>query len=463
MKGDEMKNKKLTIIILISLMFTYGTMTSYASEVFQDDEVYRTVEEINELRSKYDLPSFEYSESLNKAAYTHNKYMDFNKIYSSIEESGKLYYRGRYPWDRASYAGYENTYVFESLIQNVNTYSEGISYLMNNPYARYALLDPLYTDLGMNSYDEYTTFLLGGSERTSNEEIIYPYSGQQNIDVSFMNKYILDPYDGVVNVPEEVGVPITYSIYSSEAKVLEYNDLEVKLTNTRTNEIVDVEVITSLKDRNLTNTVMILPMEKYDYGTTYVVSISAKIRFNNVIELDNKSYWKNLNREWNFTTKQSSVSPATYSYVTRTEFVEELMKASNYSVRNSLEIIFPDVNISSPSYKYIYTAYAHNIIRGYDDGLYRPNANINREQAYTILIRNYENDNNGKGEIILTDEDRNLDFSDSWAISYYFLESLYKAKKIGLLVDNPYSFNPQVYITTSEFEDMMDKYNTLTN
>ncbi len=58
--------------------------------------------------------------------------------------------------------------------------------------------------------------------------------------------------------------------------------------------------------------------------------------------------------------------------------------------------------------------------------MYRPGANINREQVYTILIRTYEKE---YGEIELSSVDRFLRFTDKEKINTYALESMYKAKK----------------------------------
>jgi len=456
--------RMITFLLTITLSVSFSTSTTiYGSSIAsdEDDEVYRTMQELNELRQVYGLPSLNYSDELIKAASTHNKYMNFNDSYSSIEDSDKLYYRGRYPWDRASYAGYKNDYVFEALLQKVKTYSAGINYFLENPYSRYALLDPLYTDLGINTYNDYSTYLFGGSIREENYEVTYPYNGQKDVDVSYVNKYVIDPYVNISTAPQVVGVPITYSIYSSEARVLEFENLRVSMVNTRTNESVDIKVVTSLEDRNLTNSIMILPLEPYDYGTTYEVKINTKVTFSNSIKLNRTGYvhyvTENNGGTITFKTKETGSTAVGFSYVTRAEFVEKLMKVSDYRVRSSLEIIFPDVNINDPSYKYIYTAYVNKIIEGYGDGLYRPNANISRQQAYTILIRNYENHHG----IINVNEDTELTFSDIDDISSWALPSLYKAKEIGLLIDHQYDFSPGVYITTSEFERMMEKYNEI--
>jgi hypothetical protein len=87
--------------------------------------------------------------------------------------------------------------------------------------------------------------------------------------------------------------------------------------------------------------------------------------------------------------------------------------------------------------------------------MYRPNANISREQVYTILIRAYEKE---YGTVELLSFEKSISFTDKDKISIYALDSIYKAKKIGLITDNIYQFNPSSYITTLEFNNIMEQY-----
>jgi len=426
-----------------------------------DEEAVRTIETMNELRNYYGITELSYSDDLNETALTHNRYMKFNRTYSSIEELGKLYYRGRYPWNRASYNDYNKSYVFELLQREISNYDEGINLLMQNPYSRYSILDPLYEDIGMNSYGDFTTYLFGGNKREKSYELVYPYSGQENVGTVFTNSYLLNPYSFDTD-EKKVGIPITYSIYSSEGKVNAYRNLDVSLVNTETGKEVSISVITSVEDNNLTNTIMILPMEAYDPDTVYNVKINCEVVFNNAVSFDKKNSWyrKSVDYSGKFRTIKKDQSDNTYSYVTRSMFVEDLIKTELFVIQDSLEIIFSDVNINSPVYKYIYTAYINDIVKGYGDGLYRPLANINREMAYTILIRSYE----AKfGTIQLESIDKKLKFTDSAAISSWAKEAVYKAKKIGLLTDTQELFNPNEYIAVSEFKNIMRQFKRIIN
>lgn len=443
-------------LIIGLLLFSSLPVQAVSVDNSRDDEAVRTVDEINKMRSLYGIPELQYNEILNKTAKTHNQYMKLNNIFSTIEEKDKVYYRGRYPWDRAVYHDYQERSVFELLNKGNSNLLGGLKELLQNPYARHAILDPLYKDCGMNSYEGYTTYLFGGNIRDKAAEVVYPYNGQTDIPVQFENKYAFDPYASNSVIGGSFGIPISYTMYTSDGQMERVNNLTVKLTNVDTNQALRVRVITPLEDRKLNNTIMILPLEPYQYGTTYKIQLSADLVFNSpIIYKDRSSYYREITINSNFSTVTSTESNRQNKYVTREMFVKELMEASSFEIKTTLEAIFPDVNSLSRNYKYIYTAYVNNIIRGYGDGKYRPNANITKEQVYTILIRSYEKQ---IGTIILSKADMNLSFSDKSEISSYALEPLYKAVKIGLLRDSSYRFKPKDYIEENEFKDTMAKY-----
>lgn len=450
-----MKYLKNMIIVILAVGLILGQSFVVSAVPTEDDEIVRTIDKINEIRQIYGLPDLNYNVSLNNTAKLHNSYMVFNQSYSSIEESGDLYYRGRYPWDRASYNGYKNAYVFELLSQNILNYSNGLNKLLENPYARYAIFDPLYVDLGMDTYKNYTTYLLGGSNRDYASVVVYPYNQQQQVSTYFDNVYVLDPFDSIEISEDKVGLPITLSVYSGIGEIKSFEEIEIEVIDTRTNKSLDYEVVTSLEDRNLTNSMMILPLEAYNYGTTYEISIEGTLYLDHLVTLKNGTATNriNINHFSSFTTKDSNYSNNAVKYTTRSEFVEGLIKATSLKQVESLEPIFPDVSVTSSSYKYIYTAYKNKIVEGYDDGFYRPNVNINREQAYTIIMRTYEQEHGSIDNLYIE-----LDFLDKDTISEYARNPIRKAIQVGILSNNVYKFNPKTYITQIEFEQMIKAY-----
>ncbi|MFC5404813.1 cohesin domain-containing protein [Cohnella soli] len=72
--------------------------------------------------------------------------------------------------------------------------------------------------------------------------------------------------------------------------------------------------------------------------------------------------------------------------ITRAEFAAVLVRGLGLKMENS-SAEFSDVNTSNWFSSAINTAYAYKLISGYEDGTFRPNDKITREQAMTILAR----------------------------------------------------------------------------
>lgn len=449
----------LTVIIIVeSVLFMPQVYAIKAQGNSQDDEVVRTISQINQLRDIYGLPPFDYNDNLNQTAQTHNRYMDINKSFSSIEEMDKTYFRGRYPWDRAAYNNYANTYVFELIGRQISNYYSGLQMMLLNPYARYAILDPLYEDLGMDTFNGYTTYLFGGRQRSGVNEVVYPYNKQTDVEPFYRSQYVVNPFQGVNKASENYGVPITYTYYMPSGNIQSFENLSVTLRNLQTNKIVPNKIVTSIDDANLNNTLMILPLEEYNLGTTYRCTIRGNAYFNKTIMVQPNvmSNTRRINVDIVFTTASTLNKGQQEAYLKRANFVKALVKAIQLPLREALKSPFTDVSVNEASFKYIYTGYVNGLVLGYGNGQFRPNVNISREQVYTILIRAYEKQ---IATIPLTDQDRKLSFSDVNKINTYALESIYKAKKLGILTDNSYAFNPSIYITNTEFSQILERYN----
>lgn len=434
-----MKKPLILLISIIIICTTFSFSFRINADETEDDEAIRTIEVLNQIRERYQIPSLSYSANLTNTAKTHNQYMIYNQSFSSLEEGGKLYFRGRYPWDRASYYGYLLPYVNELISTEVNTMEEGLNRLFDQAASRYALLDPLYRDIGIDQKDKVSSYLLGGEKRDGNFEVLYPYQGQMEVGISSL-------------------IPISYSFYTVEGNIQEYSNIQASLINTLSNEKIELKIITPNEDRTLINTILLQPLESLNMATTYELHLEGELYFDKFLDLGGfaTTNRKIIDIKSSFTTTENMIN-SKESFVTRALFVEELMKKSDFIIKESLQPIFPDVNVNATNYKYIYTAYVNNIILGYSDGLYRPGANISREQAYTIMIRAYEK---SRGEVVLEENDMILSFKDVEAISNYALPFLYKAKKLGILNDNRYEFNPSTYISETEFQQILERLST---
>lgn len=442
-----MKRAIIICILILSLLFNVGFYNE------NDDEIKRTINELNELRTILSLPSILINESLNNAAHNHNKYMYYNESFSYIEESGNSYYRGRYPADRASYFLYDNLYICELSNNNNSTYTEGIVDFTNNPYSRIALLDPVYTDIGMNGFEGLYTYVLGGENRNE-KSIIYPYNNQTQVPINWVNHYMIDPYNDLEVDSTDCGLPITYTLYSDTKKVQTVDIVDISITNMNTNiKISEEKIKVKLpeNDRYLKNSIIILPLEKYNYNTTYQANINIVLNYD---DFSSQPVKETVIFHTETEDEKSNNSITSLTLLTRAKATEEIVKAVGYTLLEPFEIKFNDVDVKSVCAKYIYTAYINGIITGTTPETFGPDLNITREQAYKILISAYESE---RGDIIYLDERPIEDINDvsSWAV-----ESIRKANEIGILtIDNSENLlYPQEYVSENEFIEIINKF-----
>lgn len=73
--------------------------------------------------------------------------------------------------------------------------------------------------------------------------------------------------------------------------------------------------------------------------------------------------------------------------VNRAEFLKLLVAATNLKLGDGKSIPFPDTDKNAWYAPYVETAVVSNIARGYDDGKFRPEASVNRAEALKMLLR----------------------------------------------------------------------------
>ena len=429
-------SKWLVMILLLAVF------SGYCSASAVDREAIRAIQEINKIRNAKSLPPLLANDKLEEAAATHSRYMNYSNVLSSIEEAGKTYYRGRYPWDRAAYAGYDKGYITEMIGKDFNNFSQGWKRFLGDPYLRYQLLNPNYTDVGIDRYVDYSTYLLGGAQTDGVYEVIYPYHQQTNVPVNTLYYFAKNPYEQAQKEGFQ-GFPLTYTYYGD--KKVERFDIEtISLMRLNTYQNVPLTYLTN----SLDNTLMILPLSSFEYFSSYELRLKMTLVF-----ADGKT--QTVNRTTRFTTESfdANKKPENVRYLTRVEFVKKLLQSLKYEVKNNLGIIFKDVNPSSADYKYVYTAYAENLVLGTPSGEFLPNANIREQDVYVILIRAYEKK---KRPILLTLQD-SLPFRND-VKDEYVVDPLRKAVKIGLIDVGRRSFDPNHYLSVEEFDQILKRF-----
>jgi hypothetical protein len=71
---------------------------------------------------------------------------------------------------------------------------------------------------------------------------------------------------------------------------------------------------------------------------------------------------------------------------TRAQLAKIIVSAFGLTLTNSATAHFADVPSSNPFFAYVETAYAHNLISGYGDGLFRPYSDVTRGAVAKMVV-----------------------------------------------------------------------------
>jgi hypothetical protein len=72
---------------------------------------------------------------------------------------------------------------------------------------------------------------------------------------------------------------------------------------------------------------------------------------------------------------------------TRAQLAKMLVLSEGWTLANPARPTFRDVDGSHLFYRYIETAYAHGVVSGFDDDLFKPDSNVTRAQVAKMLVR----------------------------------------------------------------------------
>lgn len=449
---------KRYISIILALMLLMATTVLAApgdlepGTVETDDEILRTVAAINEIRDGIGLEPYILDEKLKAMALTHSKYMHNIDELTTIEDSEQLYFRGRYPWDRADSEGYDKSFVYEIVKTDYANYISIYDDLMEDPVSRTILMNPMYTDIGMGVYEGYFTFDLGGNIPEISKGYYYPYNGQTDVSTRWQGE-LLDELNKDTNISiVSSGLPVTYTYYGED--ILGISDKYFSITNTATGDEVPYELIEPGINRQLKNTVTLIPLDNYLYGSTYEVHM----RFD--MKIDDRNDLVEVDETFTFTaTSPVKMTTVEQKFVTREAFTEKVMINSNltFELIEPLEIKFNDVEITSSNSIYINTASELGLINGYPDGRFGPTLNISKEQAYKILVLAYMQ----KVPSVTLDSSADLsDYEDLNDVSGWAMDYIRFAKELNILIDDAGYIHPKAYMTDEEFQRIMTLFDS---
>jgi hypothetical protein len=142
------------------------------------------------------------------------------------------------------------------------------------------------------------------------------------------------------------------------------------------------------------------------------------------------------------------VSPTAFEperSITRAEVLKIVMEAFALT-SGAATVSFPDVEANRWYYAYVCKGSELGVIRGYEDGTFRPNQSITRQELCVVVSRAMESA--GKR---LTAVDARADFIDNSEISAYAADAVYALQQAGVISGyEDGSFRPARPITRAE-------------
>ncbi|RXE59077.1 Ig-like domain-containing protein [Acetivibrio mesophilus] len=136
--------------------------------------------------------------------------------------------------------------------------------------------------------------------------------------------------------------------------------------------------------------------------------------------------------------------------ITRAEATVMVMKAAGFEVSDSIELTCSDKD-SVPAWAkaYIATAMHKGVIKGYEDGSFRPSNRLTRQETVVLVLRAFG---------IEEAQDKTLTFADSEKIPAWSRGYVKKAVELGIIKGyNDNTFGPQKEITRAEVATIISK------
>ncbi len=133
--------------------------------------------------------------------------------------------------------------------------------------------------------------------------------------------------------------------------------------------------------------------------------------------------------------------------ITRAETVALLSKLELYAVGNK-NVSFSDVDKASWYYKYVESAVKSGIVKGYEGNIFKPQNNITRFEAFSILSNFVRSESYNSVQ---------LKFSNSNSIPTWVNSAIRNLTASGVIENTSDTINGNEYITRSEMIRMLDK------
>ena len=246
---------------------------------------------MNEYRRIVGLHDVALHRALTSSAQAHSNYLSNHTMISHNENEGEAGFTGTTPQRRAELFGYDG-FTGEG-IDYGNPGSMAVDRLIDAPYHRISIMNPVIIHAGVGFSDNITVINYGGPEELASDHVIaYPYPGQQDAKIAWLNAETPNPLAFYGKGKITVAYPISLSIHGAHSK--ELRALSAVVTDDRGQTIPCYQVDSS-RDQEHKTALFLIPELPLRLGTTYTAAVKGEI-------IDERGQSHPLKKTWSFRT-----------------------------------------------------------------------------------------------------------------------------------------------------------------
>ena len=246
---------------------------------------------INQYRNILGLTPLQHKQELSLSAQAHSNYMDRNHVAGHGETTAYPGFTGATPLLRAELFGF------------AGVVGEGIDYgapgplavdrLMDAPYHRLSIVNPLFTYAGAGFSGEFTVINFGGPHGSgSNDVVVYPYPNQQDAKIAWYNAETPNPLAHFGKGRGIFGYPVSLSLHDPYSR--EFRTLSAALYDSQGHD-VPYYIVDSTLEREQKNHLFLIPASPLSLSSTYRVTVRGEV-------LSEDGQVRLLDKSWSFRT-----------------------------------------------------------------------------------------------------------------------------------------------------------------
>ena len=249
------------------------------------------LDRINQYRNLLGLNPLQRKPELSLSAQAHSNYMNRNRVAGHGETDAYPGFTGATPLLRAELFG------FAGMV------GEGIDYgapgplavdrLMDAPYHRLSIVNPLFKYAGAGFSGEFTVINFGGPHGSGGSgPMLYPYPDQQDAKIAWYNAETPNPLAHFGQGRGIFGYPVSLSLHDPYSR--EFRTLSAVLYDSQ-GHTVPCYIVDSTLEREQKNHLFLIPASPLTLSTTYRVAVRGEI-------LSEDGQIRPLDKSWSFRT-----------------------------------------------------------------------------------------------------------------------------------------------------------------